>query len=186
MPTGGRDTSYLLFRSTCVVLTGNCCRVSLTPGISCPHGAHLSFTYIHPMSRYIPPNLSAMLTRAWGWQKLLLVAHWGVKHFGGLDFRAHAAERRRVEVNGNEKCQLAGTWAQRTREWLAAMQRCLMGSQENLWQMCCFGAGKVTGGLGWEGESGRSSGRVRSSDLEAEAQRNLLSSWFSFHKLRLC
>lgn len=69
------------------------------------------------MSRYVPPNLPAMLTRACGWQKQLLGAHWSVKHFWGLAFRADVAERRRVDVDGNKKCQLAGTWAERTREW---------------------------------------------------------------------
>lgn len=81
MPAGRRDPSYLLFRSISVVLTGNCFWVSPTPGRSCLHGAHFSFTYVHPMSRYIVPKLLAVLTRACAWQKL---PHWSVKPFGGL------------------------------------------------------------------------------------------------------
>lgn len=128
MPAGRRDTSYLLFRSTSVELTGNGCRASPTPGRSCPHGAHLSFTCIHPMSRCIPPNLSARLTRACGRQKNLLVAQWSVNNFGGLAFRAHVAEMRRVDVDGTS-VSWQGPGHRGQGSGLAAMQRCLVGSR---------------------------------------------------------
>lgn len=46
--------------------------------------------------------------------------------------------------------------------------------------MCCFGAGRVTEGLGGEGESGGSSRVVRGFGLEAEAYRHQLSYSTSF------
>lgn len=72
-------------------------------------------------------NCQQMLTRACGWQKWMLVAHGSEKYSGRFAFRGYVAERRRMDV-GHHKSQLAGTWAERAREGLGMIQRCLVGS----------------------------------------------------------
>lgn len=82
---------------------------------------------------------------------------------------------------GWHKCWLTGTWAEGTREWAGSNAE-MSGGEQTLWQMCCFEQERSLGV--WDEKE--KVAEAQGFDLEAEAQRNLPSSRFSFHKLCLC